>query len=125
MHSESAKWTLAAVPEYAAIARITRHHHERWDGKGYPDGLRREEIPLMSRIVAVAEAYHRMVSNTPYRDAMPSRVARLQLAQGVESQFEHLSSPPSRQSLRAGPTTTGWVAAQISSSAGDWSRNEL
>jgi HD-GYP domain-containing protein (c-di-GMP phosphodiesterase class II) len=65
-----------------------RHHHERIDGQGYPDGLSDDEIPLVSRIIAVADAYNAMTSDRPYRDAMPSRVARLRLAQAVESQFD-------------------------------------
>ena len=52
-----------------------RHHHERVDGGGYPDGLPSEDIPLLSRIIAVADAYNAMTSDRPYREAMPSRVA--------------------------------------------------
>ncbi len=79
---------LSKVEDYADIARIVRHHHERVDGLGYPDNLIGEEIPLLSRIIAVADAYNAMTSDRPYRDAMPSRVARLRLAQAVESQFD-------------------------------------
>jgi putative nucleotidyltransferase with HDIG domain len=87
-HSAIGERILAHVDEYSEIARIVRHHHERIDGQGYPDGLADEEIPLASRIIAVADAYNAMTSNRPYRDAMPSRVARLRLAQAVESQFD-------------------------------------
>jgi putative nucleotidyltransferase with HDIG domain len=87
-HSAIGERILAKVEDYAEIARIVRHHHERWDGQGYPDGLSNENIPLISRIIAVADAYNAMTSDRPYRDAMPSRVARLRLAQGVESQFD-------------------------------------
>jgi putative nucleotidyltransferase with HDIG domain len=87
-HSEIGERILAKVEDYEEIATIVRHHHERWDGQGYPDGLSGEEIPLISRIIAVADAYNAMTSDRPYRDAMPSRVARLRLAQGVESQFD-------------------------------------
>jgi putative nucleotidyltransferase with HDIG domain len=79
---------LSKVEDYSDIATIVRHHHERVDGLGYPDGLKSEEIPLLSRIIAVADAYNAMTSDRPYRDAMPSRVARLRLAQAVESQFD-------------------------------------
>jgi putative nucleotidyltransferase with HDIG domain len=79
---------LAKVDDYAEIAKIVRHHHERVDGQGYPDGLVGEEIPLLSRIISVADAYNAMTSDRPYRDAMPSQVARLRLAQAVESQFD-------------------------------------
>ena len=79
---------LANVEDYAEIASIVRHHHERVDGGGYPDALVGEQIPLLSRIIAVADAYNAMTSQRPYRDAMPSQVARLRMAQAVESQFD-------------------------------------
>lgn len=79
---------LANVEDYAEIAAIVRYHHERWDGEGYPDRIATTEIPLLSRIIAVADAYNAMTSNRPYRDAMPSRVARVRLAQAVETQFD-------------------------------------
>jgi putative nucleotidyltransferase with HDIG domain len=87
-HSEIGERILANVATYAEIASIVRHHHERVDGGGYPDGLAATEIPLLSRIIAVADAYNAMTSDRPYRDAMPSQVARLRLAQAVETQFD-------------------------------------
>ena len=87
-HSEIGERILSKVEDYADIARIVRHHHERIDGHGYPDGIEGEEIPLLSRIIGVADAYDAMTSDRPYREAMPSRVARLRLAQSVESQFD-------------------------------------
>ncbi|MFL5925391.1 MAG: HD-GYP domain-containing protein [Gaiellaceae bacterium] len=87
-HSEIGQRILANVDTYAEIASVVRHHHERVDGQGYPDGLPEENIPLLSRIIAVADAYNAMTSDRPYRDAMPSRVARLRLAQAVETQFD-------------------------------------
>jgi putative nucleotidyltransferase with HDIG domain len=87
-HSEIGERILANVDTYAEIASVVRHHHERVDGQGYPDGLPETEIPLLSRIIAVADAYNAMTSDRPYRDAMPSRVARLRLAQAVETQFD-------------------------------------
>jgi putative nucleotidyltransferase with HDIG domain len=87
-HSVIGERILGNVDDYGEIASVVRHHHERLDGLGYPDGLRREEIPLLSRVLAVADAYNAMTSDRPYRDAMPSRVARLRLAQAVESQFD-------------------------------------
>jgi putative nucleotidyltransferase with HDIG domain len=87
-HSAEGERILAKVEDWREIATIVRHHHERWDGQGYPDGVASDEIPLISRIIAVADAYNAMTSDRPYRDAMPSRVARLRLAQGVESQFD-------------------------------------
>lgn len=87
-HSAIGERILAHVDEYSEISTIVRHHHERIDGQGYPDGLADEDIPLVSRLIAVADAYNAMTSDRPYRDAMPSRVARLRLAQAVDSQFD-------------------------------------
>jgi putative nucleotidyltransferase with HDIG domain len=87
-HSAIGERILAKVDDYAEIAKIVRHHHERMDGMGYPDGIAGDDIPLISRIIAVADAYNAMTSDRPYRDAMPSRVARMRLAQGVEGQFD-------------------------------------
>jgi putative two-component system response regulator len=87
-HSVIGERILAKVDDYAEIAKIVRHHHERVDGQGYPDGLFGDDIPLLSRIIAVADAYNAMTSDRPYRDAMPSQVARMRLAHAVESQFD-------------------------------------
>jgi putative nucleotidyltransferase with HDIG domain len=87
-HSEIGERILANVEDYHEIANIVRHHHERWDGNGYPDRVAGAEIPLISRIIAVADAYNAMTSGRPYRDAMPSRVARFRLAQAVDTQFD-------------------------------------
>ncbi len=87
-HSAIGERILAHVDEYSEIATVVRHHHERVDGQGYPDGLAFDEIPLVSRIIAVADAYNAMASDRPYRDATASRMARLRLAQAVDSQFD-------------------------------------
>jgi putative nucleotidyltransferase with HDIG domain len=87
-HSTIGERILAQVDDYSEIAEIVRHHHERMDGHGYPDGRAGTEIPLLSRIIAVADAYDAMTSDRPYRDAMPSQVARMRLAQSVEAQFD-------------------------------------
>jgi putative nucleotidyltransferase with HDIG domain len=87
-HSSIGERILGKVEDYAEIAEVVRHHHERVDGRGYPDGLSDATIPLIARIISVADAYNAMTSDRPYRDAMPSRVARLRLAQAVESQFD-------------------------------------
>ena len=87
-HSEIGERILRNVDDYSEIATFVRHHHERIDGFGYPDGLVGDKIPLLARILAVADAYNAMTSDRPYRDALPSRVARLRLAQAVQSQFD-------------------------------------
>ena len=63
-------------------------HHERYDGKGYPEGLRGEEIPEMARIIAVADAYDAMTSKRSYRDTLPQSVVREELVKGRGKQFD-------------------------------------
>ena len=102
-HSEIGERILAEVEDFNEIATIVRHHHERWDGQGYPDGVAGDDIPLISRIIAAADAYNAMTSDRPYRDAMPSRVARMRLAQGVEIAVRH----DGRCRLRSGARRRG------------------
>ena len=87
-HPEIGERILRNVEGYEEIADVVRHHHERMDGQGYPDGLPATDIPLLARVLAVADAYDAMTSDRPYRDAMSSDVARLRLAQGVGTQFD-------------------------------------
>jgi len=87
-HAEIGESILRRVEGYEEIARIVRHHHERVDGTGYPDGLKGHLIPRISKIIAVADAYNAMTSDRPYREAMPSHVARLRIAQAVGKQFD-------------------------------------
>jgi two-component system cell cycle response regulator len=87
-HVEWGAELLRHLPECASIARIVRHHHERYDGGGYPDGLKGEEIPLASRIITVCDAYGAMVSNRPYRRALPHARALAELRDGAGEQFD-------------------------------------
>ncbi|MBN2397374.1 MAG: HD domain-containing protein [Deltaproteobacteria bacterium] len=68
--------------------KIIRHHHERWDGRGYPDGLSGEEIPLLSRILSVADAFDAMITTRPYRGALTADVAIAELQKNSNSQFD-------------------------------------
>jgi putative nucleotidyltransferase with HDIG domain len=87
-HSEIGERILRNVDDYSEIADVVRSHHERIDGMGYPDGIHGEAIPLLARIIGVADAYDAMTSDRPYREALPSRVARMRLAQAVGTQFD-------------------------------------
>jgi putative nucleotidyltransferase with HDIG domain len=87
-HSTIGERILKEIAAYEDVARVVRHHHERIDGEGYPDGISGDDIPMLSRVIAVADAYNAMTSDRPYRDGMPTRVARLRLAQAVENQFD-------------------------------------
>ena len=83
---------LENIVMFSAEARLIRHHHERWDGLGYPDGLRGEEIPLGARIIAIADALDAMLMRRSYKD--PFTVARAieELQAGAGAQFDpHLA----------------------------------
>jgi putative nucleotidyltransferase with HDIG domain len=67
---------------------IVLHHHERWDGTGYPDGLKGEEIPFLTRILSVADSYDAMTSERPYRLAMSRQQAIEELNSGINTQFD-------------------------------------
>jgi HD-GYP domain-containing protein (c-di-GMP phosphodiesterase class II) len=70
------------------VGEIVRSCHERWDGKGYPDGLKGEEIPLAARIVFVCDAYNAMTTNRPYRAALPHEHAIAELVENAGTQFD-------------------------------------
>lgn len=67
---------------------IIRNHHERWDGKGYPDGLPQEQIPFDARITAIADSFDAMTSTRSYRNAMPAEAAYQQIVEGKGTQFD-------------------------------------
>jgi ribonuclease P protein subunit RPR2 len=73
------------------LARETcavRHHHERWDGTGYPDGLGGEDIPVAARVVTVADVFDAITSTRPYRTALALEEAREEITRGSGSQFD-------------------------------------
>ncbi|MEW6275116.1 MAG: HD domain-containing phosphohydrolase [Bacillota bacterium] len=74
--------------ELKAVTPLVLHHHERWDGKGYPDGLRREEIPLGARIISVADAFEAMTAHRPYRRALSRDEAVRELIKNAGTQFD-------------------------------------
>lgn len=76
-----------AEEESAALAEVIRHHHERYDGGGYPDGLKDDAIPLLSQIIAVADAFDAMTSDRAYRKAMNKEAAVDILLQESGKQF--------------------------------------
>jgi putative nucleotidyltransferase with HDIG domain len=70
------------------VAPIVRHEHERWDGRGYPDGISGEQIPLASRIIFVCDAYHAITSDRPYRKGQPHAFARKIVTENAGTQFD-------------------------------------
>jgi HD-GYP domain-containing protein (c-di-GMP phosphodiesterase class II) len=79
---------LARVPSLTPVANVVLHHHEWYDGHGYPDGLSGEQIPFASRIVAVADAYCAMITRRSYSDALPEKAAIDELRRCAGSQFD-------------------------------------
>jgi putative nucleotidyltransferase with HDIG domain len=79
---------VSRLEAYKQSVDTIRHHHERWDGSGYPDGLEGERIPLGARIIAVADAFDAMTSDRVYRAALPPEVAFAELAKGRGTQFD-------------------------------------
>lgn len=75
VHPEVGADVLDAIPFPFPVAPIVRHHHERWDGQGYPDGLRGEEIPVGARILTAVDSYDALTSDRPYRRALPHEEA--------------------------------------------------
>jgi two-component system cell cycle response regulator len=87
-HSEIGQQILAATPALAAVAPIVRSIHERPDGKGYPDGLTLEQIPLAARVIAVVEAFDTMTHDQPYQRASSEAHALAELRRHAGTQFD-------------------------------------
>ncbi|HQI79463.1 MAG TPA: HD-GYP domain-containing protein, partial [Petrotogaceae bacterium] len=87
-HPEYGYIFLKKQEELKQIAEIVRYHHERFDGKGYPKGLKGEEIPLFSRIISVADAYDAIISLRPYRAPLSAEQAREEIFKNSGTQFD-------------------------------------
>jgi HD-GYP domain-containing protein (c-di-GMP phosphodiesterase class II) len=87
-HAEVGASIVSRIDEYRMTAPIVRHHHERWDGTGYPDGISGEDIPLGARVIAVADAFDTMTTDRPYRTAMSDEAAVREIARCSGTQFD-------------------------------------
>lgn len=87
-HSEAGGHIVESVPFLAHLMPVIRSHHERWDGRGYPDGLAGERIPALARILTVADAFDAMISERPYRKPMSLEVARAEVVRCAGTQFD-------------------------------------
>ena len=87
-HTEVSAEIIGSIPVLADLVPGVRHHHGRWDGTGYPDGLAAEEIPLEARVLAIADAFDAMTSDRPYRNGMPIEQARGVLVNERGRQFD-------------------------------------
>ena len=82
-HPEIGAEIVGEIEFLSDAAKVVRSHHERWDGRGYPDGLPGEEIPLAARVFAVADVLDALTTDRPYRAALPLRQAREMIVGGV------------------------------------------
>jgi HD-GYP domain-containing protein (c-di-GMP phosphodiesterase class II) len=87
-HSEIGSRITQSVPEFDRISDYILSHHERWDGKGYPRGLKGEEIPIQSRILSIVDAYDAMTSERPYHSPMTHEDALQELIKNAGKQFD-------------------------------------
>lgn len=87
-HAETGYRILSSVNEYALLAEYVLAHHERWDGQGYPKGLKGKAIPLAARIIAIADAYDAITSDRPYRKAMSKEHALNEIRRNSGKQFD-------------------------------------
>ncbi|MGB9834036.1 MAG: HD-GYP domain-containing protein [bacterium] len=88
LHPEIGAKILKPFTTLRSILPVVLHHHERWDGKGYPNGLKNGEIPFLARIVSVVDAFQAMRSDRPYRRALSLREALRELKNGAGTQFD-------------------------------------
>ncbi len=87
-HAEIGERVLAGSPLFELERQCARHHHERWDGSGYPDGLAGDRIPLVARITSVADVFDALTSKRPYKDAWPSDQALEYLEEHSGTHFD-------------------------------------
>jgi diguanylate cyclase (GGDEF)-like protein len=87
-HPELGERIIAPIDRLQSVRPIVRHCHERWDGRGYPDGVAGEDIPLESRIIVGCDAYHAMTSDRPYRRRLSHREAVRRLHEASGTQFD-------------------------------------
>ncbi|MFN2455332.1 MAG: HD domain-containing phosphohydrolase [Pyrinomonadaceae bacterium] len=88
LHVDYGEQAIRGVPHLDIVHGIVKHHHEWWNGSGYPTGLKGETIPLGARIVAVVDAFDAMMSDRPYRQRLPQETAIARLREGAGTQFD-------------------------------------
>lgn len=100
-HSDRGADLLQRYPDFKRGIAIIRHHHENWDGTGYPQGLKGTNIPFGARVIAVADSYDAMTSDRPYRKAMPTSKAAMILSEGRGKQWDQQVVDAFLQSIAA------------------------
>ena len=87
-HTSRGEKMIKNVKKLHSVASWLKSHHERWDGRGYPCGLKGTEIPLFARVIAIADTYDAMTSTRPYRKALPHEVAIQEIKRCAGMQFD-------------------------------------
>ncbi len=87
-HTKASYNILSSIDEFSDIAKPALHHHERWDGSGYPEGLSGEEIPILSRILTIVDAYDVMISGRPYQKPVSKEEALKEIKECAGTQFD-------------------------------------
>ncbi len=106
-HAEVGATIVARTEEYRLTASIIRHHHERWDGGGYPDGISGEDIPLGARVICVADSFDAMTTDRPYRKALSADTAIEELRRGSGTQFDPMVVSAFLRAMPSDPIVTG------------------
>ena len=88
LHATLAESVLESFSEFGDALPMIRHHHERWDGTGYPDGMAEDSIPLGARVIAVAEAFDSLTHDSPFRSASESSGALEEIRRNAGTQFD-------------------------------------
>jgi HD-GYP domain-containing protein (c-di-GMP phosphodiesterase class II) len=92
-HSEYGWQVLHRMPGFERASLFVLHHHEAYDGRGYPAGLKGDEIPVEARIVAIIDAFDAMISSRPYRNGLPVSEAIARLERAASAQFDPVLTP--------------------------------
>ncbi len=116
LHTVAGYHILKKITPIPDLASGARWHHERWDGQGYPNGLSGENIPLVARIISVADAYDAMTSNRSYRDTIPQAKVRSEIQRGMGAQFDPSVAQIMLDMIDADP---GYDMKQVVSSYGE------
>ncbi|GAB6077087.1 HD-GYP domain-containing protein [Desulfurobacterium crinifex] len=107
LHATVGYSLLNSIRGMSRIAKVVKHHHEKWDGSGYPDGLRGEEIPYLSRILAIADVFDALTSERPYRAAL-SKEEAFKIMEKNKKDFDPEIFPIAKEVLEKIPLSKGY-----------------
>ncbi len=108
-HPASGSQIVEGIENSERMSAAIRHHHERWDGTGYPDGLKAESIPLLARILALADAFDSMYAGRPYKDSLSMTQVLAEVQQTSGTQFDPNVAAVFVRGLSADPAFQGKI----------------